>query len=1028
MGITDLCIRKPVLAWVMMILVVIIGAVSLSRIGISQFPDVDFPNVNVRIAWTGASAESIESDVIEEVEDTLSQVEGVKSIASSASRGNASITVEFDIDRDIDAAVQEVQARLGQIARRLPTDIDPPSVSKVNPEDMPIMWIGVAGDVSRRQISDNARIVRDRLLRVPGVGDIILGGYVERAVRLWFDNERLLAHGVTVNDVVAALQRQHLELPAGRLENSGAAGRELSVRVMGEALDLAELRRLVVGGDANRPVRLEDVCGIEDGFQDITSFARANGENAQGMGIRKQRGTNQVAVAQAVRTEIDRIRDTLPEGLSIGINYDSSVFIERSVEDLQHELLMAVALTALVCWLFLGSLSSTLNVILAIPMSLLGTVAVLDFCGFTLNTFTLLGLALVVGLVVDDAIMIQENITRHAEMGVRRKEAARNGTREIAPAAFAATLAVIAIFMPVVFMPGVIGKFFLQFGVAFSVAVALSYVEAITLAPARCSQLLHVGTENRGLMVRAGDVVFGWLAKGYARILGVSLRHPVLTLAASLAVFASSMLLVSALPKEFIAPEDQSRLQVRIDAAISANLEETSAISKRIEDWIRARPDVDRVFASTGFGNSGSSSGNMFITLVPKGERAKSQSEIQGEIRRYVSGLPGVRGMVMDPSAQSFTGQRQGAQYEFSLRGDDWSQLVETSKDVIDRLRATGVLADIDSDYRQGRPEVQVSIDRQAAQDLGVDAGEVGQTINLLLASGKVGKFSDSGRRLDILARARLDDRRRPEDVLGYRVRTASGGLVPLAAVASLHEAPTVQAILRRDRSRAISITANPTDGVARDQGQLAIEGVLKDLPVGVRAVEQGVSQQMRESFGGLAFAFVLGVAVAYLVLAGQFNSFLNPVTVLTVLPFAISGALIGLFVFGFSISLFSAIGILLLMGLSKKNSIILVDYANQAREQGMDPTAAMLHAGPIRLRPIIMTSLATIAAAVPTALGLGAGAETRQPMAIAVLGGIVVSTLMSLVVVPAFYVLADRVVARLRRMIGIKPADPADP
>ena len=1016
MWLTELCIRKPVLAWVLMIGVVIFGGVSLSRIGISQFPDVDFPNVNVRLTWTGASAEAVESDVIGEVEDTLSQIEGVKGITSSATRGNASITVEFDINRDIDAAIQEVQARLGQIARRLPTDLDPPSVTKVNPEDMPIMWVGLSGDVPRRQLADTARDIKDRLLRVPGVGDIILGGYVDRSVRLWFDNQQLLAYGVTVGDVVAALQRQHLELPAGRIENPGVAGRELAVRVMGEALDLDQLRRLVVGGDANRPVRLADVCSIEDGFQDITSFARANGVTAQGLGIRKQRGTNQVAVAQAVRSEITQIQASLPTGMELGINYDGSVFIERSVADLEHELLLAVALTALVCWLFLGSISATFNVILAIPMSLLGTVAVLHFCGFTLNTFTLLGLALVVGLVVDDAIMIQENITRHAEMGLKRAQAARVGTREIAPAAFAATLAVIAIFLPVIFMPGVIGKFFLQFGVAFSVAVAISYIEAITLAPARCSQLLHIGTENRGFIVRASDALFVKLAASYVSVLGLAVRHPLTTLAASVVFFGGSLLLLPLISKEFIASEDQGRLSVRIDAVTSANLEETSNLSKRIEDWLLSRPDINRVFASTGFGNSGSSSGNMFVSLVPKAQRTLSQQEIQGEIRRYIASIPGVRGVVVDPSAQSFTGQRQGAQFEFSLRGTDWSQLVATNREVLDRLRATGVLADVDSDYRQGRPEIQVVIDRQAAQDLGVDAEEVGRTVNLLLASGRIAKFNDDGRRLDILARAQADDRAVPEDVLAYRVRTKSGSLIPLSAVASLREQSTVQAILRRDRSRAITITANPADGVARERAQSVLNEVFAHLPAGVRAVEQGQGQQMRESFLGLAFAFILGVVVSYLILAGQYNSFLHPITVLTVLPFALSGALLGLWLFGFSISLFSVIGMLLLMGLSKKNSIILVDYANQARATGSDAAAAMLHAGPVRLRPILMTSLATIAAAVPTALGLGAGAETRQPMAIAVLGGIIISTLMSLIVVPAFYVLAER----LLRYLGV--------
>jgi hydrophobe/amphiphile efflux-1 (HAE1) family protein len=1013
MNLTELCIRKPVLAWVLMIGVAVFGVVSLQRIGISQFPDVDFPNVNVRVTWEGASAEAVESEVVEEIEDSLSQVEGVKSLSASATRGSASVTVEFDISRDIDAAVQEVQARLGQIARRLPKDVDPPTVSKVNPEDMPIMWVSLAGEVPRRQLVDTARDVRDRLLRVPGVGDVVLGGMVERSVRLWFSNQRLIAQGVTVTEVAAALARQHLELPAGRLEGGGTPGRELAVRVMGEAADLATLRNLVVGGSANRPVRLHEVADIEDGFEDITTFARANGEPAQGIGIRKQRGTNQVAVAVATRAEIERIRASLPPGISIGINYDASTFIERSIADLEHELVISIVLTALVCWLFLGSFSSTLNVVLAIPMSLLGTVVVLDFAGFTLNTFTLLGLALVVGLVVDDAIMVQENITRHAELGAKRKDAASRGTAEIAPAAFAATLAVIAIFLPVVFMSGVIGRFFLQFGVAFSVAVGLSYLEAITLAPARCGQLLHIATERRGWVIRSGDALFGLLTRIYQPVLAFSLRRPVITLAGAALFFVGSLALLTLLPREFIAAEDQGRLMVRLDAAASANLDETMALSRRVEDYLLARPDVERVFASSGFGNANVSSGNMFVTLVPRANRSKSQQQIQGEIRRWAGSLAGARVMVMDPSAQSFTGQRQGSQFEFSVRGQNWEQLVAESGRVVESLRGTAHLTDVDRDYRVGRPEIQVVVDRNAAQDLGVDAQEVGEAVNLLLSGGRIAKFSDDGRRLDIRTRATAADRQRPEDVLGFRVRARSGDLVPLGSVASVREAATVQAILRRDRSRAITITANLADGATREQGQADLDAVLKTLPTGVRAVEQGMGKQMRETFASLGFSFLLGILVAYLILGGQYNSFLHPLTVLTVLPFAISGALAGLWLAGFSLSLFSAIGILLLMGLSKKNSIILVDYANQARERGMDAAEAMAYAGPVRLRPIVMTSLATLVAAIPTSLGLGAGAETRQPMAVAVLGGIIVSTLLSLIVVPSFYVLADRIMQR---------------
>jgi multidrug efflux pump subunit AcrB len=503
MNLTEVCIKKPVFAWMLMAGTVLFGLVAASRIGISQFPDVDFPTITVNVTWEGAAPEVIENDVVETLEEALVQVEGVKSITSTSRQGSASVTVELDIARDVDLALQDVQTKVSQAQQRLPRDIDPPVISKTNPEDNPIMWIGLSGPYSRQTIADYTRYrVKERLQTVPGVGELTLGGYLERNIRLWIDAQKLDERGLTVAEVIAALQREHVELPAGRIETEG---REINVRVLGEALDLATLRRIVVREVNGSPVYLEDVALVEDGFEDVRRLARVNGEPAQGLGIRKQRGSNAVAVAQAVRHELEEIRKTLPEGMELGVNFDSTQFIEESVHEIEFELLLSVLLTALVCWMFLGSLSSTLNVILAIPMSLLGTVATIYFLGFTLNTFTLLGLALAVGIVVDDAIMVMENIFRHAEGGKDRVRAAREGTAEITFAALAATLAVVAIFIPVVFMKGVIGRFFLQFGVTLCVAVLLSYVEAITLAPARCAQLLQTSREGRSRVGRWVD-------------------------------------------------------------------------------------------------------------------------------------------------------------------------------------------------------------------------------------------------------------------------------------------------------------------------------------------------------------------------------------------------------------------------------------------------------------------------------------------------------------------------------------------
>ena len=1019
MGLTTACIRKPVLAWMLMGAVVLFGLVALSRIGISQFPDVDFPNVSVAVTWEGASPEAIEHDVLIPIEDALGQVDGIKEISASARSGSGTLSIDFGIDKDIDAAIQDVQAKIGQVQRQLPKDLDPPIVSKRNPEDFPIMFLAVSGSLARRQLTDIARYqVKERLQKLPGVGDISMPGYLERSVRVWLDPARLEERGLTAAEAVAALRRQNLEVPAGRIEATGP-GREIDVRVLGEAVDLGDLRRLVIAGSPGEPVRLSDVAVVEDGFEDERTLARANGISALGLGVRKQRGSNQVQVAQLLRAEVEKIRTELPPGVELGINFDSSIFVERSITDLGHEVLLAALLTGLICWLFLGSFSATLNVVLAIPMSLLGTIAVLYFCGFTLNTFTLLALALVVGLVVDDAIMVQENITRHHQNGADAPSAARRGTREIAFAALAATIAVIAIFIPVVFMDGVIGRFFLQFGVAFGVAIAFSYLEAMTLAPARCAQFLAAEQGRRGLLVRMADRVFASLAGWYRTVLGISLRRPVMVLAGVLAVVLLSAYAFTRIPKEFVPSEDQGRLFVKLDLPAGMNLAETDRAIAGCEAWLKEQPEVRRFFAISGsFGSGAVNQATMFISLTDKADRKqakqRSQQELQEAARKAMNSIPGVKAVIQDPSQQSVTGQRGGFQIEFSLRGANWDEQVQAMESMTRAMRDQGSFTDVDSDYRLGRPEVGLSVDRAAALDLGVRVDDVANALNLLIGGAKAGKYSDGSRRLDVRVRALVSARLRPEDLGLIRVRAQDGRAVPLSSLVTIEERPTVQSIQRRDRSRAVTIYANLAKGVDQGVGLAAIKVLAKDLPAGVRLVWQGSSVQMQDSQNGLAFAFAVGVLIAYMVLGGQFNSFLHPVTVLSVLPLAVAGALGALWLTGFSLNLFSVIGMLLLMGIAKKNSIILVDYAAVAQREGKSPAEAMLYAGPIRLRPILMTSAATAMAAVPIVLGLGAGAESRQPMAVAILGGVVVSTLLSLVAVPALYVVFER----LRRVI----------
>ena len=1007
MNLTQVCVKKPVLAWMLMAATVVFGVVAASRIGISQFPDVDFPTINVSVSWPGAAPEVVENDIIEPLEEALVQIEGIRTISSSSRMGGGSVTVEMQLARSVDLAMQDVQAKVSQAQRSLPRDVDPPTISKSNPEDQPIMMISLAGAVPRRVINDYIQYsLKEKLQTIPGIGEISFMGMQDRNVRVWLDATKLDEKGLTVQDVIAALQREHVELPAGRLETKG---REVNVRILGEALDLETLRHIAVREVNGAPIYIGDVSLVEDGFDDMRRMARVNGVPAQGLGVRKQRGANAVAVAKEVRRTLDDFQKTLPEGMTVHVVFDSTKFISDSVNEIEFELILSVILTALVCWMFLGSFSSTLNVLLAIPMSLLGTMAIIYFLGFTLNTFTLLAMALAVGIVVDDAIMVMENIFRHREGGKGLVAAALEGTQEIAFAALAATLAVVAIFVPVVFVKGIIGRFFLQFGITLCLAVLLSYVEAVTLAPARCSQFLKTSREGRSRIGRGVDLAFRWMEKNYGRVLRSGLRRPWLILGSAVLLFAVALVVLTSMPSEFVPSQDVSRLSIRLQTAVGSDINEASALIQKAENVVAGRPEVQEMFANVGGYGGGVNSGNINATLVEPRKRKLSQAQLSVALRRDLNAIPGIRAVIQDLSQQGFTAQR-GFPVEFSIRGPNWDQLIGLSQEVISKLRESGTVVDLDTDYQIGMPELRILPDRAMASDIGVSVDEVATTLNALIGGVRVGKYSSGGRRVDVRLKLLAAQRSRPEDITRLRVRTRSDELVPLSSLVTYTEQPALQAITRKDRERAISMFANVAAGHSQDEAIRLVEGLGKGLPLGYRIVLGGASVAFRESMGSLLFAMFLGIGVAYMILASQFNSFKHPITIITILPLSIAGAAFALTLAGKSLNIFSMIGLLLLMGIVKKNSIILVDYANNFRAQGFSAKEAMEKAGPIRLRPILMTATATLMAAIPPALGMGSGSEIRTPMAIGVIGGLVLSTVLSLVVVPAFYIIADKI------------------
>ena len=1007
MNFTEVCIRRPVLAWMLMAGTILFGLVSASRIGVSQMPDVDSPNVTVTLGWPGASPEEIESGIIQPLEESLAQVEGVQRIEATARLGSARLTAIFALNRNIDLALQDVQAKVSQAQRSLPTDVQQPTVSKSNPDDQPLLTVGLKGAFSRQVLSDFARYqVEQKLQTIPGVGQVTTAGYLDRNIRIWVDSNKLVERNVTVSDINSALTKQHVVVPGGQLETPG---QDITVQVLGEALDLETFKHIIISDKAGAPIYLQDVALIEDGFEDARTIARIDGIPLQAMSILKQHGSNAVTVASDVRAAVNELKKTLPPGMDIDVLFDTTDFIKESVHEIETELVLAVGLTSLVCWLFLGSFSATLNVLLAIPMSLFGTIAVIWAAGFTLNTFTLLGLSLAIGLVVDDAVMVMENIYRHGEMGKDGFKAALDGTKEITFAALAATAAVIAIFLPVIFMNGVVGRYFFQFGVTLSLAVAISYVEAVTLAPARCARLLaHDGQHTPSAVAKTVDRLFTRLANFYHRALSLALTHPWKVLGISTAVMVVSFAIGLNLPSEFTPPQDQSSFNVRITAPTGSDVEEADREAKRIEDALGKHPEVKSVMANVSPGSA-----SLTVALVPPEQRKLTQQEFAASMRKQFV-LPGARVTVQDPSQQGI-GSSKGSPIQVSVRGSDWNTLVTQALKVRDELDHSGVATDVDTDYQLGLPEVMVTPDRARTADLGVSIQDLATTINALIGGVVVGKYSSDGRRLDVRMRMLLSQRMTPEDIGDINVRTAGGKMVPISSMVTVDEKPVLQSINRIDRERSVSVTANVAPGHSQSEALAYVNTLTNDFPVGYHAVLGGQSSDFQDSMQSLGFALMFGIAVAYMILAAQFNSFMHPVTVLTILPLSVAGAFLGLWAGHKTLSIYSMIGILLLMGITKKNSIILVDYANAVRaEKLLTARDAMLEAGPIRLRPILMTTVATMMAAVPSALGLGAGSETRGPMAIAVLGGLTLSTLLSLLVVPSFYVVTDRLKQRI--------------
>ncbi|MDT8369288.1 MAG: efflux RND transporter permease subunit [Longimicrobiales bacterium] len=1030
MFLPEISISRPVLATVVTLSIILTGAIGYLNLPVRELPDVEFPIVSVTTILPGASPEVVETEVTELLEEEINTIEGIKTLTSVSADNTSIITAEFELDRDVDLALQDVRAKVSRIRGELPDDVDDPVIDKLDPEASPIIWLPVrAPGVPLTDVNDFAdNVLKERLQSLPGVGSVILGGQQRFAVRIRLDAQKMAGYSLTIDEVRQALQLGNVDLPSGRVEGRT---REFTVRTEGEFPSPAAFNDLIVAWRSNAPVYLRDIGVAEAGVEDERTLARFNGEPTVGVGVIKQSDANTVAVAHLVLEEVERVRETLPPGYRIDVAVNDAIFVERSVEEVQETILIALILVVVVILLFLRSWRATLIPALAIPVSIIGTFGTLYLLDFSINTLTLLALVLAIGIVVDDAIVVVENIYRHMEE--EREDpvkAAREGASEIAFAVLAISLTLIIVFLPIAFISGVVGRLFREFGLTVAVSVAISAFVALTLTPMLCSRFLkpHTGKEN--VVFRWSERILSGLEAWYEAVLRVALRRRALVVVVAVLSLAGSLGLMTVLGQEFVPPEDRGQFLVSVNAPEGATLAYTDRYMREVEAVVRGAEGVDGFFSAIGLGIGGPSSVNsgiVFVRLLQ--ERERDQFEIMDEIRAGVAPLAGVDVFIIAPNSLDPGGFEQPLQ--FVIQGPDLEELSEAAERVASRARGLPGLVGVDTDVDLNKPQLQITVDRPRAASLGVDVAEIATTLQVLLGGNDLSEYKEGNERYEVMVQLVDSLRATPDDLRSIFVRGEGGRLVQLASVVDVTETVGPNQVSHFNRRRSITIAASPL-GIPLGEALAQLEAVAaEELPAGFETTVSGQTQDFQESAASLIFALLMAVVAVYLILAGQFESFVHPFTIMLALPLALVGAAVTLFLFGMTLNIYSMIGVIMLMGLVTKNSILLVDFANQERGRGTARLDAVMRAGVVRLRPILMTSVSVIFGVLPIALALGAGAESRRPLGAVVIGGMLSSTALTLIVVPVFYLMIDEaqewVRTRLGRQDEVDDATPPD-
>jgi multidrug efflux pump len=1015
MMLSDLSIRRPVLASMLSLALVLFGAIGYTQLSVREFPDVDPPIVSVSTGLPGANPQVVESAVTDILEEELSTVEGLRTLTSSSAEGFSNITLEFNLDRDVEAAAQDTRDKVSRIRERLPEDVEEPVVAKQDADAQPFFWLALSGEnYDLLQLSDvGDRLVKSRLQTLPGVGQARIFGERRFSMRVWLSASDLASRGLTVQDVEQAIRSRNVEVPAGRIESER---REFTVRSLGELKTPEEFSNLVVSNDGGVLIRLKDLGRVELAAEDERSTLRFKGSPAVAIGVIRQSKANIIAVADAIYEELPRIQASLPPGVAITPAFDQSEFVKSSIREAEETLIIAAFLVVIIIFVFLRNLRATIIPGLAIPTSIVAAFAIMYFLGFSINNFTLLALTLAIGIVVDDAIIVLENAYRHQEeLGEDPETAATNGTREIGFAVIATTISLVAVFTPLAFLKGSTGRLFNEFGIAVAGSVIISGFVALTLTPMLCAKILRVPPRH-GRFYRALEEGFNRLASGYARTLALAVRHRGAIVVGTLAVTLAAVFAFRTLEREFVPPEDRGWFFSFIIAPEGSSLAYTDGYQRRAEAIQAQTPEIESYFSVVNIGQ-GVSRGIIFTNLKDWSDRERSAEEVIGGIQAQYFGIPGVFAFATNPPAFGW-----GSPVNFVIQHPDFATLTKGNDTLLARARMVPGLLNVDSDLRVNKPQLTVGFDRNRAEDLGIPVGDVATTLQVLLGGREVSTFTRANKQYDVIVQ--LDPRARatPSDMTGLYLRGRGGGLVTLEALATVTEGVGPRELAHFNRVRSATLTASLAPGFTLGAAIDSLNRIAAEvLPKGSSTALAGESRELEESGASLYFAFVLALVVVFMVLASQFESLVHPFTVLLAVPLAVTGALFTLKLAGSTINVYSQIGMILLIGLVTKNSILLVEYINQLKEKGMTTIEAALEAGRIRLRPILMTSVATVMGALPIALGLGAGSLSRRPLGYAIVGGMLFSTLLTLYVVPAVYVIFDGLLARMRRRSAVR-------